>query len=127
MLHDTNPDIAHKARLICDGSRFPCALNQGCSNNMLSVYLLDFISDSQTLKVFQGDIYNSFMHAHTKEKIYTKCVPEFGDIPRVVTTILCAPYGLTIPAERFRSIFPDYIRTFDLTLSRFDRNLDETL
>ena len=81
MTHDVKPDPTHKARLVCDGSRIdPRGLStRSIVVKWISVHLLDFIADSQNLKVIQGDICNAFIHAHAKEDFFTKSGSSFGD------------------------------------------------
>ena len=65
----------------------------------ISVRLLDVTADSQHIKVLSGDIGNDFIQDNTKEKIYTRCSPKFGDREHSVTVIVRALYGLTISDE----------------------------
>ena len=66
---------------------------------------------------------NAFIQAHTKENIYTKCGPEFGDRAGSIATIIRALYGLTTSAERFRTMLADFLRTLEFTPSHFDRDV----
>ena len=77
MIYDVKPDLTHKARLVCDGSRIDL---RGLSTRAtvvkgVSVRLLDFIADSQNLKVLQGIIDNAFIQKHIKDKNFAKCKP----------------------------------------------------
>ena len=69
----------------------------------ISVRLLDLIADAQGHEVLCGDIGNAFVQAYTKEKIYTRVGPEFGDRAGSIALITRALYGLTKSAERFRT------------------------
>ena len=89
----------------------------------VSVCLLDLIADSQNLQVLCGDIGNVFIHANTKEKIYTRCGPEFREREHSIAIIVRALYGLTTSAERFRTMLADFIRTLGFKPSHFDRDL----
>ena len=81
------------------------------------------IADLQPLEVLQSDIINDFIQAHTKEKIFTKCGPEFGDRAVVLAITERSIYVLKISAERFRTMLVNYLRTLDFKLSRFDRDI----
>ena len=73
--------MTYKARLVCDGSRVdPRGLSTRATVvKGVFVHLLDLIADSQNLQVLCGDIGKTFIQADTKEKIYTRCGPEFGE------------------------------------------------
>ena len=83
---------------------------------------MDLIDDSQTLKFLQGDIFNAFIQAHSKEKMFTKCGPEFGDSVGAIAIIERALYGLTTSAKRFRTMLEDFLRTLDFVPSLFDKD-----
>ena len=95
--------ISHiKARLVYDGSKVD---PRGLSTRVTAVkgvYVrpLNLTADSKNLKVLQGDIGNAFIKEHTKEKIFTKCGPEFGDRAGSIDIIERALYGLKTSTER---------------------------
>jgi hypothetical protein len=124
-VYEIKPDLRHKARLVCDGSRVdPRGLSTRATVvKSISVRLLDIIADSQNLEVVTGDIGNAFIQAHTNEKIYTRCSSEFGDRAGCIAIIVRALYGLTTSAERFRTLFADFIRSLGFTPTRFDRDV----
>ena len=70
IVFDMKPDLTHKVRLLCDGSRvYPRGLSTRATVvKGFSVCLLDFIADSKNLKVLQGDIGNAFIQTHIKDK-----------------------------------------------------------
>ena len=112
-VYDVKPDLRYKARLVCDGSRVD---PQGLSTRAtvvkgISVRLLDRNSDSQNLLVLCGDIGNVFVQAKTKEKIYTRCGPGFGDNAGKIALIKRALYDLTTSAERFYTLLFDFLCT----------------
>ena len=61
----------------------------------ISVRLLDLIADANGLQVLCGDIGNAFIQAMTKEKIYTRVGPEFGNRAFSMVLITRALYGKT--------------------------------
>ena len=63
------------------------------------------------------------MHAHTKEKIDTKCGAGFGDRAGSIAVIVRTLYGLTTSAERFRTILADFLGPLEFTPSRFGRDV----
>ena len=90
LVYDIKPDLTYKARLVCDGSRVdPRGLSTRATVvKGISVRLLDLIADSQNLQVLCGDIGNAFIQANTKEKIYTRCGPEFGEHQHSIAVIV---------------------------------------
>ena len=75
------------------------------------------------MRILCGDIGNTFIQAHTKIYIYTRCGPEFGERIDSITLIVRALYGLTTSAERFRTMLADFFCTLGFILSRFDRDV----
>ena len=81
LVYDIKPDLTTKARLVCDGSQVePRELSTWATVvKWISARLIDIIADSQNLKVLTGDIGYAFIKAHTKDNIYDRCGPKFGD------------------------------------------------
>ena len=102
-----------KARLVVYGSLVdPRGLSTWATVvKLISVILLDVIANSQHIKILKEDIENAFIQDHTKEQIYTRYGPKFGDREHSITLIVRSVYGLTIYAERFRTILADFLRT----------------
>ena len=125
LIYDIKPDLTYKARLVCDGSQVdPRGLSTRATVvKNISVRLLDVIADAQHLEVMVGDIGNAFIQAHTKEKIFTRLGKEFGDRAGCIALITRALYGLTTSAERFRTMFADYLRSLGFTPARYDRDV----
>ena len=75
------------------------------------------------LEVLCCDIGNAFIQAFTNEKIYTRVGSEFGDRAGCIALITRALYGLTTSAERFRTLFADFLRTLGFHPTRYDRDV----
>ena len=112
-------------RLVCDGSQvYPCGLSTKATVvKGISVRLLDIIADFQNLQVLTGDIGNTFIQAHKKEKIYTRCGTEFGDREHSIAVIVRALYGITTSTERFRTMLADFLRILGFVPSYYDRDV----
>ena len=124
-VYEVKTDLRQKARLVANGSTIDA---KGLSTRAtvvkgISVRLLDLIADAQGLKVLCGDIGNAFIQADTKERIYTRVGKEFGEYEGMVAIIIKALYGLTTSAERFHTLFADFIRSIGFTPTRFDRDV----
>ena len=124
-VYDVKNDLRYKARLVCNGSQVdPRGLSTRATVvKTVSVRLLDVIAAAQNLEVLTGDIGNAFIQAHTKEKIYTRCGSEFGPHAGSIAVIVRALYGLTTSAERFRTLFADYLRDMGFVPTRYDRDV----
>ena len=124
LVYDVKSDLTTKARLVCDGSQVdPRGLStRAAVVKGISVRLLDTIAGSQNTKVLTGNIGNAFIQAHTKEKIYTRCGPEFGNRQNSIAVIVRVLYGLTTSAERFRKMIAYFLRTLGFAPSRYDRD-----
>ena len=125
LVYDIKPDLTYKARLVCDGSQVdPRGLSTRATVvKSISVRLLDLIADANGLQVLCGDIGNAFIQAMTKEKIYTRAGPEFGNRAFSMAIITRALYGLTTSAERFRTLLADFLRSLGFSPSRYDRDV----
>ena len=125
MVYDVKICGRKKARFVCNGSRVdPKGLSTRATVvKGVSVRLLDIIADHLDLSVLTGDIGNAFIQAHTKEKVWTSCGPEFGDRMGSKAVIIRALYGLTTSAERYRTLFADFLRGLGFKPTRFDRDV----
>jgi hypothetical protein len=125
LVYDIKADLRYKARLVCNGCRVdPRGLSTRATVvKGISVRLLDLIAESQGLEVLCGDIGNAFIQAFTKEKVYTRCGPEFGSRHQCIAIISKALYGLTTSAERYRTLFADFLRGEGFKPTRYDRDV----
>jgi len=112
-------------RLVCNGCRVNPRGLSTCTTVVkgILVCLLDLIAESQGLEVLCGDIGNAFIQALTKEKVFTRCGPEFGDCHQCIAIIVKALYGLTTSAERYRTLFADFLRNLGFKPIRYDEDV----
>ena len=89
----------------------------------ISVRLLSVIAHRDGLIELCGDIGNAFIQATTKEKVYTRCGPAFGDKEGCIALIVRALYGLTTSAQRFRTLLADFLRSLGFVPTRYDRDV----
>ena len=68
MVYDVKPDLAHKARLVCDGRRIdPSGISTHATVvKGVSVRLPDIVADYRNLRVITGDIGNVFIQTYTR-------------------------------------------------------------
>jgi hypothetical protein len=125
LVYDIKSDLRYKARLVVQGHRVdPRGLSTRATVvKGISVRLLDVIAHHQGLRVLTGDVGNAFIQAFTKEKCYTRLGAEFGDRAGMIAIIVRALYGLTTSAERYRTLFADFLRGLGFTPTRYDRDV----
>ena len=125
LVYDVKPDLRYKARLVINGMHVdPRGLSTRATVvKGVSVRLLDIIADHQNLEVMCGDIGNAFIQAYTKEKVYTRCGPEFGPRSGAIAILVRALYGLTTSANRYRTLFADFLRGMGFAPTRYDRDV----
>ena len=125
MVYDVKPCGKYKARFVVQGHRVdPRGLSTRATVvKGISVRTLDLIAEHFGLQVLTGDIGNAFIQAYTKEKCFVQCGPEFGDKAGLIAIIRKALYGLCTSAERFRTLFADFLRGLGFIPSRFDRDV----
>ena len=82
LIFEVKPDLTRKARLVIMGNVVdPRGLaTRATVVKGISVRLLSLIAHRDGLTELCGDIGKAFIQADTKEKIYTRCGPEFGKI-----------------------------------------------
>ena len=125
MIYEVKQDLRHKARFVVQGNKVD---PQGLSTRAtvvkgISVRLLDLIAHRDNLETLAGNIGNAFIQARTKEKCYTVCGEEFGKKKGWIAIVIQALYGLTTSANRWRSLFADFLRGLGFSSSRFDRDV----
>ena len=89
----------------------------------ISVRLIDIIAHRDNLQLLNGDIGNAFLQALTKEKCYTICGEEWGELKGRVAIIKKTLYGLTTSAHQWRKLFSDFLRSLGFKSTRYDRDV----
>jgi hypothetical protein len=85
---------------------------------------LNVIAKAQGLKVLAGDVGNAYLNADTKEKVYTRCGPEFG--PKLegrLAIIKKSLYGLKSSGARWHAHFAGTLHTLGFQPTRFDNDV----
>ena len=89
----------------------------------ISIRLLETVTLNEGLSFVTGDIGNAFIHAETKEKVYTVAGPEFGAKKDCTIIIKKALYGLSTSSRQWNTTLGDSIRTLGFTPTRADPDL----
>ena len=81
MIFDVKPSGLCKARLVAGGHKVDSShlSTRATVVKGVTVRLLDVITHHFGLKQLVGDVGNAFINAHTKEKVWAKCGPKFGE------------------------------------------------
>ncbi len=125
LVFEVKQDLRRKMRLVIMGNLVdPRGLSTRATVvKGISVRLLSVIAHRDGLIELCGDIGNAFIQATTKEKVYTRCGPAFGDKEGCIALIVRALYGLTTSAQRFRTLLADFLRSLGFVPTRYDRDV----
>jgi Reverse transcriptase (RNA-dependent DNA polymerase). len=125
LVYDIKSDLCYKARLVVQGHRVdPRGLSTRATVvKGILVRLLDVIAHHQGLQVLIGDVGNVFIQVFTKEKYYTHLGAEFGERAGMIAIIVCALYDLTTSAERYRTLFADFLHGLGFVPTCYDRDV----
>jgi len=118
-------DMRRKARLVVGGHVVSCDGFETYSSTVkaVSVRLVMIMADHMHLSVMSGDVCNSFLNSPSKEKIWSRAGPEFGEKEGCIFTIKKAIYGTRTAAKAFHDIFADCLRRMDFLPTRADQYL----
>ncbi len=126
MIFDVKPDLRRKARLVAGGHLIDARGHSSYSSvvRLDSIRLLNVIAKAQGLKVLAGDVGNAYLNADTKEKVFTRCGPEFG--PKLegrIAIIKKSLYGLKSSGARWHAHFAQTLHTLGFQPTRFDNDV----
>ena len=118
-------DLRRKARLVAGGHVINSTMFESYSSvvQTKSLRLLLTIAINQNLGIITADIGNAFIQAETKEKIWTRCGPEFGERSGCVAMIKKALYGLSTSARQWSLELGDTLKSFGFEPTRADPDL----
>jgi hypothetical protein len=89
-----------------------------------SVRLLNVIAKAQGLKCIAGDVGNAYLNAHTNEKVYVICGPEFGpELEGRIAIVRKGLYGLKTSGNCWHAHFAATLYRMGFTPTRFDPNV----
>jgi hypothetical protein len=118
-------DLRRKARMVAGGHVVNSTMFESYSSvvQTRTIRLLETIAMNEGLEFMTGDIGNAFVHAFTKEKVYSKAGKEFGNREGCVVVIKKALYGLATSARQWNLALGDVIRKMGFKPSRADPDL----
>ena len=117
--------LQRKARFVCDGSRtdasdVPTYASVVSRESVRIAFLLAALND---LDVWAADCEGAYLNAQTKEKLYTKCGPEFGPHEGRYAIIVRALYGARGSAAAWRSTISKVIEDLGFEMCRADNDV----
>ncbi|MGH3056579.1 MAG: reverse transcriptase domain-containing protein, partial [Gaiellaceae bacterium] len=125
MIFNVKADLRRKARLVIGGHVIDASHLNSYSSVVkgISIRLLALIAKANTLKCLCGDVGNAYVNAPTREKIYTRAGPEFGDREGQIVTLVKALYGLQTSGAEWQAYFSDSLRALEFKPTRYDTNV----
>ena len=72
-----------------------------------TVRMAFFLGELNDLDVMAADVGNAYLHAYTKERLYTIAGPEFGELEGRILIIVKALYGLKTSMSRWHEALSD--------------------
>ncbi len=79
--------------------------------SLRGIRLLTFIAELNEAEVWCTDIGNTYLESFTREKVYIRAGPEFGDREGHILIIVKAIYGLKSSGLRWHERFTDVLRS----------------
>ena len=109
---DIKHDGRHKSRLVAGGHMTDVPLDSVYSGvvSLRSLRIVIFLSELNDLELWGTDIGNAYLEAYTKEKVYFKAGPGFGEDEGHIMIIVKALYGLRSSGLRWHEKFADTLR-----------------
>ena len=125
LVYAVKHDGRHKARLVADGHLTATPVESVYSSvvSLRGVRILTFLSELNGLDLWATDIGNAYLESYTKEKVYIKAGPEFGDREGHFLVISKALYGLKSSGLRWHKRFADVLRDMGFFLSKAETDI----
>ena len=125
LVFDVKHDGRHKARLVAGGHMTPVPLESVYSSvvSLRGIRLLAFIAENNGMDLWATDIGNAYLESYTKEKVYIKAGPEFGDRAGHFLVIAKALYGLKSSGLRWHERLADVLRAEGYFISRAEQDI----
>ena len=104
---DVKHDGRFRGRLVADGylTNVPVESVYSGVVSLRGIRLLTFLSELNKIPMWATDISSAYLEAYTKEKIFIKAGPEFGEIAGDFLIIRRALYGLRTSGARWHEKF----------------------
>jgi len=122
MIFNIKNNLTYKARLVGGGhvtnaNGFDTYASTVHTEN---VRLIMYLIVKFWLSTLIGDVSTAYLNAFTKEKIWSRAGPEFGELAGCIVIIRKALYGLKSSARAWYFALCDVLRDMGFTKSRID-------
>ena len=118
--------LARKARFVADGSRVepddtvPTYASVVSRESVRLAFLLAALND---LDIYAADCEGAYLNAESREKLYTRCGPEFGEYAGRLAIITRALYGSKSAASSWRAAISKCIEGMGFKMCRADNDV----
>ena len=124
---DCKVDGRRKCRIVANGNMAPEPEEGNLYSGVVSIdsiRVLFLLGVMNGLQVISTDISQAYLHGITREKLYTKAGPEFGnDVQGRLMAIRRSVYGLVTSGAIFHEVLSDSLRRMGWTPSYADPNV----
>ena len=118
-------DGRHKARLVAGGHLTDTPIDSVYSSvvSLRGIRILTFLGELNSSMVWATDVGNAYLESFTKELVYIKAGPEFGDREGHTLIIRKALYGLKSSGLRWSERFADVLRNMGFFPSKAEKDI----
>jgi hypothetical protein len=122
---DVKFDVRRKARCVAGGNWTDPPDSDVFSGvvSIENVRLGLFATVHNGLQICAADVGNAFLHGYTKELIYTRAGPEWGDLEGCIMIVVRSIYGLKTSAARFHEVLARSLMALGFKPSRADTDM----
>ena len=117
--------LQRKARFVADGSRteVPECNTYASVVSRESVRIAFLLAALNDLEIMAGDCEGAYLNAESRERLYTKCGPEFGEYEGRYAIIVRALYGTKSAASSWRSDIQMAVESQGFIMCRADNDV----
>ena len=125
LVYAVKHDGRYKARLVAGGHLTDTPIDSVYSSvvSLRGIRILVFLGEHNDCLIWATDIGNAYLESFTKEKVYIKAGPEFGDREGHILIISKALYGLKSSGLRWHERLADVLRDMGFVASRAEQDI----
>ena len=111
-VYDVKHDGRHRARMVAAGHLTEVPVESVYSGviSLRGIRLMIFLAELNQMEAWGTDISSAYLEAFTKEKLFVKAGPEFGDQEGHILLVEKALYGLQTSGARWHERLADCLR-----------------
>ena len=111
-VYDVKHDGRHRARMVAAGHLTEVPVESVYSSviSLRGIRLMIFLAELNQMEAWGTDISSAYLEAFTKEKLFVKAGPEFGDQEGHILLVKKALYGLRTSGVRWHERLADCLR-----------------